>query len=102
MSNVLKQIQRWYFDQCNGTWEKDYGIKIETLDNPGWYITIDLSDTKLESLHFTPIKMEKNENDWIHCWFENKQFHSACGPHRLHEVFEIFLDWVESAYQKNN
>jgi hypothetical protein len=32
----LNELQVWYGAQCNGSWEHTYGIKIETLDNPGW------------------------------------------------------------------
>ncbi|GHB54781.1 hypothetical protein GCM10010331_48120 [Streptomyces xanthochromogenes] len=34
--NVLDRLQSWYSAQCNGDWEHEWGIKIDTLDNPGW------------------------------------------------------------------
>ena len=33
---VFQRLQKWYKSQCNGDWEHSFGIKIETLDNPGW------------------------------------------------------------------
>lgn len=45
-------IQKWYQAQCNGDWEHSYGIIIETIDNPGWSITIDLETTELEGKTF--------------------------------------------------
>lgn len=45
--NLLEWLQDWYLQQCDGEWEHFYGVKIETLDNPGWYIEIDLNDTTL-------------------------------------------------------
>ena len=33
-------LEDWYADLCNGDWEHTGGIKIETLDNPGWCITV--------------------------------------------------------------
>jgi len=36
LANVMERIQDWYRRQCDGDWEHSYGVKIETLDNPGW------------------------------------------------------------------
>ena len=47
MSNVILQLQQWYEAQCNGDWEHHYGISIESQDNPGWRVEIDLKDTPL-------------------------------------------------------
>ena len=48
--DTLAWIENWYQSQCHGDWEHDYGIKIETLDNPGWRVVIDLAGTELEQL----------------------------------------------------
>ena len=42
-------IQEWFFSQCNDVWEHSYGIKIDTLDNPGWSVLVDLHGTELEN-----------------------------------------------------
>lgn len=34
--NIFEWLQKWYKSQCDGDWEHEYGIKIETVDNPGW------------------------------------------------------------------
>jgi len=46
MSNKL---QNWYAKQCNGDWEHMQGVKIETSDNPGWFIKVDLEFTPLHN-----------------------------------------------------
>jgi hypothetical protein len=43
--NVLVWLQGWYAAQCDGDWEHERGVKIETLDNPEWAIRIDLEGT---------------------------------------------------------
>ncbi len=91
----LKAFQNWYFNHCDGEWEHQHGIRIGTIDNPGWRIEINLFGTKLENIVFKRIEIEKNENDWIHCWVENKTFNAACGPLNLEEVLGIFLEWVQ-------
>ncbi|OAX48412.1 hypothetical protein gpAD87_09590 [Paenibacillus sp. AD87] len=45
MMNTLKWLQNWYLENCNGDWEHSYGVKIDTVDNPGWSVEIDLTDT---------------------------------------------------------
>lgn len=47
--NTLEVICNWFSSQCDGDWEHEYGIKIETVDNPGWVITIDITYTSLAS-----------------------------------------------------
>jgi hypothetical protein len=37
---LIEQIQGWYAAQCNGDWEHRYGVSIDTLDNPGWSVTL--------------------------------------------------------------
>ena len=38
----LQLLQEWYVAQCDGDWEHSYGVKIDTLDNPGWSLKVDL------------------------------------------------------------
>ncbi|MDE6471389.1 MAG: immunity 53 family protein [Eubacterium sp.] len=33
--DVLNWLQEWYRQNCTDEWEHFYGIKIDTLDNPG-------------------------------------------------------------------
>ena len=87
---------KWYANQCNGDWEHSYGIKIDTLDNPGWYITIDLMDTEYEGKEFTKKIIERSENDWLRCYIRDDKFEGPCGLYNLPEVLKIFHDWVES------
>ena len=32
----LSALENWYAGQCNGVWEHGCGVRIDTLDNPGW------------------------------------------------------------------
>lgn len=93
--NFLWLLQ-WFQEQCNGDWEHSHGIKIGTLDNPGWYLTIDLRETYLENEPFEIIKAERSENDWFHCFVKDGYFEGPCGYYNLPEVLKIFRQWVES------
>ncbi len=92
----LGRFQKWYLDQCDGDWEHIFSIKIETLDNPGWAVDITVKETKLESKLFSPIRIEKTDNDWIHAVIKDGVFLINCGPQNLEDALAIFCDWTES------
>ena len=107
----LEWLENWYHKHCaydGAGWEHFYGIHLETLDNPGWHLKIDLLYTELEK-PFVPIKMERSDTDWIYCKVEkpivNEKlslpehkgiFDGHCGAQNLRELIEIFRNWVES------
>ncbi|BBB91919.1 immunity 53 family protein [Methylomusa anaerophila] len=90
----LKWLETWYKNHCDGSWEHLYGIKIDTLDNPGWRIHINLFDTEVENKDFKPVKIERTESDWVHCTVKNYIFQGAGGPENLEEILEVFKIWV--------
>lgn len=91
--NTLKWLQEWYIQNCDGDWEHCYGVKIGTLDNPGWFIDIDLIDTNLEDEEFEKIILQRSENDWIHCHIVDGVFKGYGGPLNLEEIIESFQTW---------
>lgn len=91
---TLSKLQKWYEAQCDGDWEHHYGVNIDTLDNPGWLVSIDVIGTNLEEKSFEEIKDLPEENSWIHCSVANKRFRGAGDPQRLEEILEIFLAWA--------
>jgi len=93
---TLSSLERWYGSQCDGNWEHSYGIHIDTLDNPGWDIRIDLRDTRKQDSVLERKRTDRTENDWIQYWIEKQQFRIVCGPANLSEAVEIFVQWFES------
>jgi Immunity protein 53 len=101
----LTWLTRWYANQCNGGWEHQNGVKIDTLDNPGWILTISLEDTDLENRPFEPqrsgAESEAYDPTKVASWWtcrvdkEKKQFVGACGAHDLGAVVSIFRDWAD-------
>ncbi len=85
---------QWYYSHCDGDWEHANGIRIGTLDNPGWHLQIDLEGTELETRPFVEISQMKHEIEWYRCWVENKKFHGAGGPMMMVTIIETFLDWA--------
>ena len=95
--STLDDLQKWYYSNCNNDWEHQYGIKISNIDNPGWQIQIDLTDTDLEEKIFAMINIDmEDELSWIHCKKANGIFDIACGPLMLEKSINIFLEWSKT------
>jgi hypothetical protein len=96
MSATFERLQAWYASHCDGDWEHGYGIEIGTLDNPGWRVKVDLTDTELETEAFEKYEDRyEDEVHWLRCWKEGPIFNAACGTTRLEDALRVFLDWAE-------
>ena len=93
---MIEWLQNWYTRQCDGKWEHEYGIKIETLDNPGWSIVIDLKNTELEKLKIPYSLNEKTDEDWFGYSIENGVFKAAGGAQSLSVIIELFKGLIDS------
>jgi len=95
MTNTLSRLSAWYLAQCDGDWEHDSGVKIDTLDNPGWRVEINLEGTPLEGVAFeTREDQYDDKTHWLRCWRDATHFHAACGPGRLEDALLAFLAWA--------
>lgn len=90
---LLTRIQNWYQTNCNDEWEHRYGFSISTLDNPGWSVKIDLTETPLEHLQFEK-SIDAGRFDWMNITTKDKVFKAYCDPTKLTEVLRIFLDEI--------
>ena len=91
---TLGLLQDWYRSKCDGQWEHTYGIRISTLDNPGWKVEIDLNDTELASKEFGQVALSQDtELEWYLCRVQDGKFQAFCGPVQLTEVIDIFIRW---------
>ena len=100
--NALSDLQKWYRSQCNGDWEHTEGVRIGTLDNPGWSLEVSLQGTNLEDADFKELTHGVGENaqtsgdDWLTCAVEQKRFKAFGGPFKLDEMIRVFLDWAKT------
>jgi hypothetical protein len=94
--SALQELQDWYHAQCDEDWEHGGGVRIESLDNPGWLVKIDLSDTALEGVPFEPLLDLEPDLEWVRCEVQERQFVGAGGPRQLERVLRAFLDWARS------
>lgn len=97
--NELQQVQDWYDSQCNQDWEHSYGVKIDTLDNPGWSLEVDLLETELAGRNFESFSRGdcEEDSDWICCRVEQEKFKGSGGVKNLTELLRVFLAWAANA-----
>jgi len=96
VSDVISWLGNFYASNCNGDWEHEFGIAIETLDNPGWSVSVDLERTELTGLSFERMEIERSQQDWVRCWIENGAWKGFGGPRNLQEILQVFRRWAES------
>ena len=95
--DTLLWLQSWFAAHCTEDWQHVYGIKIETLDNPGWRVEIDIGETPLEQKPFAEINRNLQDGaGWLHCQVVHRRFVGACVPNHLITVLEIFKAWAET------
>jgi hypothetical protein len=104
--STLSRLQDWYAGQCNGDWEHSLGIRIESCDNPGWWVKINLAGTRLLGLQFVEIaegvdsRRHPIESRWLDCHVEDAVWHGAGDDTKLERILEEFLAWAENAQDR--
>ncbi|MCD0482806.1 immunity 53 family protein [Streptacidiphilus sp. ASG 303] len=93
--HVLDWLQGWYLSHCDGRWEHERGVQIDTLDNPGWTVSVDLRGTPLEGRAYPRREIDRSDDDWVEAWSARGAFHAACGPRNLTEALMLFRTWAE-------
>ena len=94
--DILNWIQNWYVSQCDGEWEHEYGVKIDTIDNPGWSVKIDLAYTNWEYLEIPWTLHENHIDDWYGYSIKEKTFNASGDPSKLEFLLMQFRKIVES------
>ncbi len=95
--DVIKRIQVWYAHQCDGEWEHQHGISIDTLDNPGWTVSIDLRGTDLRDVIMKTYRKDTGEADWILCEIRDGKFVGNGDPSKLAPILEKFVSLLPQA-----
>jgi hypothetical protein len=98
--NELDRLNNWYLAQCDGQWENDHGLTLESCDNPGWWLKVDLKETELEMKSFSEVSEgvggdgHPTQSSWIHCYVRGDKFNGSGDPARLNQIISVFLDWA--------
>jgi hypothetical protein len=97
-------LSRWYLSHCDDEWEHAYGVRIDTLDNPGWSLKIDLTATSLQDKAFERVTQGEPSDDlkgwhrtgsWWIASVQNGQFEAFCGPLDLSAAIGVFRRWAD-------
>lgn len=86
---------KWYATHCDGKWEHQFGVRIETLDNPGWIVEVDLTETELAERSYASRTVNRSQRDWLNCKVENQRFIGAGDVTKLTELIREFLSFAE-------
>ena len=101
MDNFIKLQKRFHL--LKDAYLKQAGkISIDTLDNPGWIIEIDLNlklDTK-KTLIKEGVGKGDEYNEWISCWIEHGRFNGVGGPFYLKSILDVFFSLDKGNYLK--
>ncbi|TGN21626.1 immunity 53 family protein [Empedobacter tilapiae] len=95
---MIDWLQNWYESQCDGDWEHYYGIKIETLDNPGWDISVDINNYIVADISWS-IYGDFNSK-WIGFKIKDSKFNGSCDPTSFKILLEVLKEIID--YQTNN
>ncbi|HLP69831.1 MAG TPA: immunity 53 family protein [Rhizobium sp.] len=93
--DAVSRLCAWYERQCADDWHEDHGIRIDTLDNPGWSLKVDLKGTPLCEKDFQELRAERSDRDWITVRKNGDTFEGFCSPKALNEMIRVFLSWAE-------
>jgi hypothetical protein len=93
---MIQWLQSWYSKHCDGVWEHTYGVRIDTIDNPGWSLKIDLVGTQLEHREFVRRDESRSDDDWLSLWVENGVFNGTGDPKKLEVLIAAFRGWAET------
>ena len=98
-SNIFVWLSHWYSNNCDGNWEHYNGIKIETIDNPGWSVSIDTEGSSIELIDIPQIYFENEPDDWYGYKVEEKKFEASGDPPKLEYLINIFRKIIDSHEQ---
>lgn len=107
MSSTIQRLQAWFDQNCDGDWEHDFGVSIQSCDNPGWWVKIDIRGTPLEHNPFENVRLGVDDDghasceSWLHCYCEEGVWNGAGDAAKLEAILECFLDWSESAMRSS-
>ena len=93
--NLIAWLENWYESNCDGDWEHTFGVNISTLDNPGWCVELNVTETIYQDIIFNEVIIERTDNDWVYCKKNDSTIDCMGGPKNLGEVLEILKKWMD-------
>lgn len=88
----ISELENWLKKRCDGDWEHQGGISIESTDNPGWYIQIDFDDLDPpEAIAIEKYNVYRTDTDFVTAKYDeaNRSLGIACGISNLSEALML-------------
>jgi|HubBroStandDraft_1064217.scaffolds.fasta_scaffold273794_1 hypothetical protein len=92
----LEWLEDWYQSQCNGDWENSRGMRLESLNDPGWRLTIHLDGTSAANSRPQQLNLDTPCGEWINCSISEDRFQGSGDPRKLEQIIGIFRHWVDA------
>ncbi|XZF15430.1 Imm53 family immunity protein [Chitinophagaceae bacterium MMS25-I14] len=89
---ILTWLYKWFESYCDGDWEHEQMINIQTTSNPGWMITIDLKYTHLESAILDIGTIENGDDDWFFYNIKDSQYRAGGDISKLEFLLNKFRE----------
>lgn len=97
--NNLEWLDGWYQRQCNGEWEHTQGVRLKSLDDPGWHLTINLAGTSAVNARPQQLRLDTQSGGWLACSIAGECFEGSGDPRKLEQIIGVFRRWVETERQ---
>ena len=90
----ISELEKGFRDRCDGDWEHQGGIRIETLDNPGWVVRVDFDTLEIPDTNTVEkYNTERSESDYV-VFKDDRQRHALrimCGVSNLSEALQVLI-----------
>ena len=93
----LEWLEDWDQSQCNGVWEHKRGVNLESLEAPGWRLTIHLIGTSATNVRPQRLNLDTPCGEWINCSISGDRFQGSGDPRKLEQIIGVFRQWVDTA-----
>ncbi len=85
----IQWMMEWMGAVAKAGLENDGGIRIVTLDNPGWLVDIDSFGAQDKATPENTFQELRTETDWIACRVEDEVVKIRCGVFNLPEALDL-------------
>ncbi|EMO43853.1 Imm53 family immunity protein [Leptospira santarosai] len=100
---MFSWLMEWYQSQCDGDWEHEYGIEINTNGDRGWQVKIEVNFTELDGVVINHTLIQQGLNDWYSFSLKDGKFLAEGDPKKLSIILEKFKEiWVTYVESRKN
>ncbi len=88
-------LMYWFWSQCNGDWEHEYGIVLDTTSEGKWKLDISISNSILDGVEFISNDFIANAGNEVECKFDNQSLVVYADTQNIIRVLQSFRAWAE-------